>query len=152
MALAELWSDLVDTLLPTASAEEEPESQASEVGESTEQPADKAGEAEEADAEDGAEAAEETEEAEEEEEEEEEEDDEDDEPEDPAPAMREAAAEGVCHEFKHHFEECQARVMKEMEEPGYDDKEYKEDCVEEFFHLNHCIDQQVAPVLFSKLK
>lgn len=138
------------------SNEQQPESRASEVGESTEQPSDKAGQAEAADADDGAEAAEETAEAdeaeEEDEEEEEEDDDEDDEPEDPAPALREAAAEGVCHEFKHHFEECQARVLKEMEEPGYADKEYKEDCVEEFFHLNHCIDQQVAPVLFSKLK
>jgi ubiquinol-cytochrome c reductase subunit 6 len=39
-----------------------------------------------------------------------------------------------------------------MEQEDYEQKEYKEDCVEEFFHVKHCIDAHVAPVLFSKLK
>lgn len=41
------------------------------------------------------------------------------------------AEDGPCKEFKHHFEECQKRVMNEMEEEGYAEKAYKEDCVEE---------------------
>ncbi|CAN6616590.1 cytochrome b-c1 complex subunit 6, mitochondrial [Trichomonascus vanleenenianus] len=123
MGVTDLWNDLVESLMPTIALAEE------EVEEET-----------------PAESEEEEEEDEEEEEEEEEE------VEDVFPALREEAAEGVCHEFKHHFEACQQRVFKEMEEPDYADKDYKEDCVEEFFHLNHCIDEHVAPTFFSKLK
>ena len=95
----------------------------------------------------------EVEEVEEEEEEEEDEDDDDeDEPEDPNPALREQAAEGVCHSFKHHFEECVERVTAAQEEPDYAEREYKEDCVEEFFHLEHCINDQTAGSLFKLLK
>jgi hypothetical protein len=36
------------------------------------------------------------------------------------------AANGPCKEALHHFEECQSRVFKEMEEPDYAEKEYKE--------------------------
>jgi ubiquinol-cytochrome c reductase subunit 6 len=68
------------------------------------------------------------------------------------PALEEDARAGPCKEFQHHFDECVARVTAEMEQEDYDQKEYKEDCVEEFFHVKHCIDAHVAPVLFSKLK
>lgn len=94
----------------------------------------------------------EVEEAEEAEEEEEEEDEDEDEPEDPLPALKEKAAEGVCHSFKHHFEECAERVTAAQQEPDYADREYKEDCVEEFFHLEHCINDQTAGTLFKLLK
>lgn len=66
--------------------------------------------------------------------------------------MREELLEGACKEAKHHFDECEKRVTAEQQEEGYADKEYKEDCVEEFFHLCHCIDERVAQPLFSKLK
>ena len=89
---------------------------------------------------------------EEEEEEEEDDDDDEDEAEDPFPAMRESAAEGVCHSFKHHFDECVERVTAAQEEPDYAEREYKEDCVEEFFHLEHCINDNTAGSLFKLLK
>ncbi|SCW01155.1 LAFE_0D06304g1_1 [Lachancea fermentati] len=52
----------------------------------------------------------------------------------------------------HHYLECVERVHKAQEEPGYADAHYKEDCVEEFFHLQHHIDSCVAPQLFDRLK
>lgn len=55
-------------------------------------------------------------------------------------------------ELQHHYLECVERVQKSQEEPGYDDLEYKEDCVEEFFHLQHYMDSHSAPRLFSQLK
>ncbi|KAK9465108.1 ubiquinol-cytochrome C reductase hinge domain-containing protein [Lipomyces arxii] len=88
-------------------------------------------------------------EAEEAEEEEEEEED----PEDTFPAIREECAETkICHPFKHHFDECVERVTKASEEEGYEDLEYKEDCIEEFFHLSHCVNDCAAPKLFATLK
>ncbi|QBM85409.1 Ubiquinol-cytochrome C reductase hinge protein [Metschnikowia aff. pulcherrima] len=57
-----------------------------------------------------------------------------------------------CHGYVHHFQECVERVQKEQEEEDYAHKAYKEDCVEEFFHLQHCINDCVAPKLFYKLK
>lgn len=48
--------------------------------------------------------------------------------------------------------ECAERVHKQQEQPGYEDLEYKEDCVEEFFHLQHYLDSCAAPRLFNKLK
>lgn len=39
-----------------------------------------------------------------------------------------------CAPLKHHFDECSARV-----ENGS-----KEDCVEEFFHLSHCVNNCVS--------
>lgn len=62
---------------------------------------------------------------------EEEEEEEEEEAEDILPGLREKAAEGPCHSFKHHFEECVERVTAAQQEPGYEDREYKEDCVEE---------------------
>ncbi|CCH46497.1 Cytochrome b-c1 complex subunit [Wickerhamomyces ciferrii] len=103
--------------------------------------------------------AENDEEAEEEEEEEEEEDeDEDDEDEeeeagDQLDKLRSECAETKdCHSYVHHYAECVERVTKEQEEEGYEDKDYKEDCVEEFFHLQHCVNDCTAPRLFYKLK
>lgn len=52
----------------------------------------------------------------------------------------------------HHYHECIERVTKEQQEPDYESKHYKEDCVEEFFHLEHALNDCAAPKLFSKLK
>lgn len=54
--------------------------------------------------------------------------------------------------YAHHYMECVERVHKAEEQPGYEDAEYKEDCVEEFFHLQHYVDNCAAPRLFNKLK
>ncbi|KAH3670509.1 hypothetical protein OGAPHI_001024 [Ogataea philodendri] len=102
-------------------------------------------------------AAEDAGDAEEEEEEDEDDDDEDDEDEeeeagDQLDALRKECSETKdCAHYVHHYHECVERVTKEMEEEGYADKEYKEDCVEEFFHLQHCINDCAAPKLFYKL-
>jgi ubiquinol-cytochrome c reductase subunit 6 len=48
--------------------------------------------------------------------------------------------------------ECAERVTKAQEDPNYADAEYKEDCVEEFFHLHHYINECAAPKLFDHLK
>lgn len=91
----------------------------------------------------------------EEEEEEEEADEEDEEEElvDPLETMKEECEKSAaCHEYAHHFEECVERVTKAQEDPEYEHLEYKEDCVEEFFHLQHCVNDCVAPKLFFKLK
>lgn len=67
--------------------------------------------------------------------------------------MREECANtSACKPYGHHFHECVERVTKEMEEEDYASKDHKEDCVEEFFHLQHCINDCVAPNLFFKLK
>jgi len=52
----------------------------------------------------------------------------------------------------HHYMECAERVTKAQEDPNYADAEYKEDCVEEFFHLHHYINECAAPKLFDHLK
>lgn len=83
------------------------------------------------------------------------EEDEDDEDEltDPLETLREECQNTTaCKPFVHHFDECVERVTKEMEEEDYEHKAYKEDCVEEYFHLQHCINDCVAPKLFYKLK
>ncbi|WWD21074.1 hypothetical protein CI109_105555 [Kwoniella shandongensis] len=86
------------------------------------------------------------EESEEEEEkpEEEEEEEEEEEPEDVAPAIREACEQGPCAEHLHHLQHCQTKVDGGNGFPG-------EDCVEEFFHLLHCVDPCAAPKIFKKL-
>ncbi|KAK9485693.1 ubiquinol-cytochrome C reductase hinge domain-containing protein [Lipomyces starkeyi] len=92
-------------------------------------------------------------EAEEEEEEENDEEEEEEEPEDIMPKIQtKCANSSLCHEYKHHFDECVERVTKASEEPGYEDLDYKEDCVEEFFHLSHCVNECTAPTLFRALK
>lgn len=88
-----------------------------------------------------------------EDEDDEDEDEDDEEEKDPMDVMREECANtSACKPFGHHFHECVERVTKEMEEEDYASKEHKEDCVEEFFHLQHCINDCVAPNLFYKLK
>lgn len=100
---------------------------------------------------------EEEEDEEEDEEDEEDEDEEEDEEEeeegdqfDKIRAQCEDTEKG--RELKHHYLECAARVDKAQEDPNYADSEYKEDCVEEFFHLQHYLDECAAPRLFSQLK
>ncbi|OAV87068.1 hypothetical protein PTTG_07051 [Puccinia triticina 1-1 BBBD Race 1] len=75
---------------------------------------------------------------------EEEEEEEEDEPEDPAPAIREECAESKCSKYKRHFDHCQERVLGGKGDKG-------EDCVEELFHLMHCVDECATPQVFSKL-
>ncbi|CAM9011725.1 unnamed protein product [Wickerhamomyces anomalus] len=86
-------------------------------------------------------------------EDEDEDEDEEEEGGDPLDTLREECAQ---HEsikpYVHHYQECVERVTKEQEEPDYEDKHYKEDCVEEFFHLQHHLNDCVAPRLFHKLK
>jgi len=41
------------------------------------------------------------------------------------------------------------RVTQQLEDPDF--KGPKEDCVEEFFHLQHCASQCAAPKLFKIL-
>ncbi|GAO48932.1 Non-heme 11 kDa protein of cytochrome bc1 complex [Saitoella complicata NRRL Y-17804] len=92
---------------------------------------------------------------EQEEKEEEEEEEEEEEPEDIMPALEEECANSkACEPAKHHFEECVARVTKDIEEHEAQGKKraHGEDCVEEWFHLAHCVDPCVAPKLWSKLK
>ncbi|KAG7809489.1 hypothetical protein KL921_003486 [Ogataea angusta] len=139
-----LLRNFIDVLSPiTAYAEEPAEEPVEEVEEeASEEPT---GE-EEAGGDDA-------EEEEEDDEDDEDEDDEEEEAGDPMDALRKQCSETKeCAHHVHHYQECVERVTKEMEEPGYDEKEYKEDCVEEFFHLQHCINDCVAPKLFYKLK
>ncbi|PSK38382.1 hypothetical protein C7M61_002945 [Candidozyma pseudohaemuli] len=153
------FRDLIEQAFPVAYAAEpeeevpvdaEEESQEESQEETQEEDA---GEA----AEDAAEEAPESDDAEEEEDEDEDEDedDEDDEEEvtDPFDDLREECAKTAsCVPYVHHFDHCVERVQKEQEEEDYAHKHYKEDCVEEFFHLQHCINDCAAPRLFYKLK
>ncbi|ODQ79593.1 hypothetical protein BABINDRAFT_37665 [Babjeviella inositovora NRRL Y-12698] len=104
-------------------------------------------------AEEPVEEVEEIEEVEEVEEEEEEEEDDDDEEKDPMDVLRdECSKTAACKPYVHHYHECIERVTAEQQEEGYEDKHHKEDCVEEFFHLQHCLNDCLTPRLFSKLK
>ncbi|KAG5359626.1 Cytochrome b-c1 complex subunit 6 [Yarrowia sp. C11] len=127
-----LASEVAESLLPTTAFAAEPEQEQDEPVE-VESDDDESEEAEDEDDDD-------------------EDDDDDDEVPDPAIALHEAAAEGPCHDFKHHFDECVERVTKAQEAEDYDHAEYKEDCVEEFFHLQHCINDNTADKLFRVLK
>lgn len=96
---------------------------------------------------------EEVEDGDEDEDDEDEDDEDEEENEDPLDKLKEECAKtAACKPFDHHFHECIERVTKEQEEPDYEHKHYKEDCVEEFFHLQHCINDCVAPRIFNKLK
>ncbi|EGG05924.1 uncharacterized protein MELLADRAFT_87617 [Melampsora larici-populina 98AG31] len=77
-------------------------------------------------------------------EEETEEEEEEEEPEDPAPAIRDECTETKCAKYKHHFDHCQEKVNEGKGVEG-------EDCVEEMFHLMHCVDGCAVPKVFSKL-
>ncbi|GAA98505.1 uncharacterized protein L969DRAFT_88567 [Mixia osmundae IAM 14324] len=76
----------------------------------------------------------------------EEEEEEEEEPVDPADEIKEKCkSSSQCKAAKHHFEECQERV-----EAG---KGFKgENCVEELFHLLHCVDECAAPKIFASMK
>lgn len=88
-----------------------------------------------------------------EEEEEEEDEDDEEESEDQFDLLKkQCEALPTVAPLKHHYHECVERVTKEMEEDGYADKDYKEDCVEEFFHLQHALTDCAAPKLFDLLK
>ncbi|KAK1922471.1 ubiquinol-cytochrome C reductase hinge domain-containing protein [Papiliotrema laurentii] len=95
-------------------------------------------------------AEEETEEKEEESTEEaeepaaEEEEEEEEEPEDIAPAIREECEKNECSEPAKHFKHCAEKVEAGKGWHG-------EDCVEELFHLMHCVDHCAAPKVFKKL-
>ncbi|KAF8305836.1 Non-heme 11 kDa protein of cytochrome bc1 complex, partial [Clavulina sp. PMI_390] len=73
------------------------------------------------------------------------EEEEEDDPEDIAPALREECeVTPACSGYKKHFDHCTETVN--------DGKGFKhEDCVEELCDLMHCVDNCVAPRLFSKL-
>ena len=106
----------------------------------------------------------EEEEEEEDEDEDEEEEEEPEEPEDPKPAMVERsfprrnpwvndidAKNNLCPAEKHHFDACAARVAKAVESPQQRHG-HAEDCAEEFLHLMHCVDKQIAEPLFKQLR
>ncbi|KIW58718.1 hypothetical protein PV05_03217 [Exophiala xenobiotica] len=83
--------------------------------------------------------------------EEEEEEEEEEEPVDPKPQLEEDCAKSAqCSGYKHHYDECVERVTSAEENP--DHKGPKEDCVEEYFHLQHCATQCAAVKLFKQLK
>lgn len=90
------------------------------------------------------------------EDEEEDDDDDDDDDEDivdPMETLRDECQKSAsCTPHVTEYASCVERVTKAEEEPGYDDKEYKESCVEEFFALQKCVNDCSAPKLFSKLK
>jgi len=82
---------------------------------------------------------------------EEEEEEEEEEPVDPKPQLEEDCAKSAqCSGYKHHYDECVERVTSAEENP--DHKGPKEDCVEEYFHLQHCATQCAAVKLFKQLK
>lgn len=72
------------------------------------------------------------------------EEEEEEEPEDPAPAIRQECEEGECKAPAKHFKHCSEKV-----EAG--EGWHGEDCVEELFHLMHCVDGCAAPKVFKKL-
>ncbi|EEQ33541.1 Cytochrome b-c1 complex subunit 6, mitochondrial [Microsporum canis] len=87
----------------------------------------------------------------EEEEAEEEEEEEEEEAEDIMPKLIEECSNSKpCAPVKHHFDHCVERVTRNSEDPDF--KGPHEDCVEEFFHLQHCATQCAAPKLFRELK
>jgi len=136
MGITDFFSDIYESLTWTeahaeAAPEEEKEEEQSEGGDDDGESDDKA---------EGGDDAEEEEEEEEEEE-----------PVDPKPQLEEECANSAqCAPAKHHFEECVERVTAAQDDP--DHKGPHEDCVEEFFHLQHCATSCAAPKLFRMLK
>ncbi|KAL7414591.1 ubiquinol-cytochrome C reductase hinge domain-containing protein [Mrakia frigida] len=73
------------------------------------------------------------------------EEEEEEEPEDIYPSIREeCAATAACAPAKTHFEHCEKKVRDGKGWEG-------EDCVEELFHLMHCVDTCAIPQLWKKL-
>jgi len=68
------------------------------------------------------------------------------EPEDLHPGIRdECRASAKCAALTKHFEHCQEKVQSGQGFKG-------EDCVEELFHMMHCVDTAAAPKVFAKLR
>ncbi|EFE40636.1 hypothetical protein TRV_04686 [Trichophyton verrucosum HKI 0517] len=65
-------------------------------------------------------------------------------------ALIECSNSKACAPAKHHFDDCVERVTRNSEDPEF--KGPHEDCVEEFFHLQHCATQCAAPKLWRELK
>lgn len=141
--VGEYWEQLKITVVPVVAAAEDDDN---------EQHEEKAAEGEEKEEENGDE-----DEGEDEDEDEDDDDDEDEEEEEEVTDQLEDLREHFknTEEGKalvHHYEECAERVKIQQQQPGYADLEHKEDCVEEFFHLQHYLDTATAPRLFDKLK
>ena len=141
--VGEYWEQLKITVVPVVAAAEDDDN---------EQHEEKAAEEEEKEEENGDE-----DEGEDEDEDEDDDDDEDEEEEEEVTDQLEDLREHFknTEEGKalvHHYEECAERVKIQQQQPGYADLEHKEDCVEEFFHLQHYLDTATAPRLFDKLK
>ncbi|KAE9403411.1 Non-heme 11 kDa protein of cytochrome bc1 complex [Gymnopus androsaceus JB14] len=76
----------------------------------------------------------------------EEEEEEEEEPEDAHPTIRaDCQSSSKCAPLAKHFEHCQEKVNAGEGFKG-------EDCVEEMFHMMHCVDDCAAPKLFAKLR
>ena len=134
-------------------AEEEPVEEEESTQESEGDEKESSDDAEESDDKESDDAEEGDDEDEDEDDEDEDDEDEDEETVDPLDSLREECTNTqTCKPYLHHFEECIERVTKEQEEEGYEHKAYKEDCVEEFFHLQHCVNDCVSTRLFHKLK
>ncbi|CRG84766.1 ubiquinol-cytochrome c reductase subunit 6 [Talaromyces islandicus] len=164
MGLADLFSDVISSFgfteaqaeappaeendSNTAAADAEEQEEKPAEAEASEETTEEAAEQPEEEAQ--AEAEGEEAEAEEEEGEEEEEEAEEEEPEDIKPKLEEECANSSqCAPYKHHFDECVERVTRQQEEG---DGKATEDCVEEFFHLQHCATQCAAPKLWKSLR
>lgn len=141
--VGEYWEQLKITVVPVVAAAEDDDN---------EQHEEKAAEGEEKEEENGDE--------DEDEDEDEDDDDDDDEDEEEEEEVTDQL-EDLREHFKnteegkalvHHYEECAERVKIQQQQPGYADLEHKEDCVEEFFRLQHYLDTTTAPRLFDKLK
>ncbi|AJV24354.1 Qcr6p [Saccharomyces cerevisiae YJM1419] len=141
--VGEYWEQLKITVVPVVAAAEDDDN---------EQHEEKTAEGEEKEEENGDE--------DEDEDEDEDDDDDDDEDEEEEEEVTDQL-EDLREHFKnteegkalvHHYEECAERVKIQQQQPGYADLEHKEDCVEEFFHLQHYLDTATAPRLFDKLK
>lgn len=138
----EYWEQLKETVVPVvAAAEDDDNEQHEEEGGEEKEEEDK-------------------EEDKDEDEDEDEDEDDDDEDEEEEEAVTDQL-EDLREHFKnteegkvlvHHFEECAERVKVQQQQPGYEDLAHKEDCVEEFFHLQHYLDECTSPRLFDKLK
>ena len=143
--VGEYWEQLKITVVPVVAAAEDDDN---------EQHEEKAAEGEEKEEENG------DEDEGEDEDEDEDKDDDDDEDEEEEEEVTDQL-EDLREHFKnteegkalvHHYEECAERVKIQQQQPGYADLEHKEDCVEEFFRLQHYLDTTTAPRLFDKLK
>ncbi|KOG99851.1 ubiquinol--cytochrome-c reductase subunit 6 [Saccharomyces eubayanus] len=135
----EYWEQLKETVLPVVAAAEDDDNEQHE--------------------EEGGEEKEDEDKGDEEEDEDEDEDDDEDDDEDEEAVTDQL--EDLREHFKnteegkvlvHHYEECAERVKVQQQQPGYQDLDHKEDCVEEFFHLQHYLDTCTSPRLFDKLK